>query len=300
MRWQFHEQMHTIRRVEETLLELFSKGLLFGTVHTCIGQEAVAVGVVNALDREQDVIWSNHRGHGHFLAYSDDVDGLIAEVMGRATGVCGGIGGTQHLHTRNFYTNGVLGGTVPCAVGAAFAEKARGAGAISTVFMGDGALGEGVVYESMNIAALWELPVLFVLEHNGYAQSTPTSLEHAGDLATRAATFGIECAQLRADDVEKVYAAAQKAVAVVRGESRPYFLVLHTDRLMPHSKGDDTRSAAELADLRARDPLPKLRSRLVAEDESRMAALESQIEARLTAAVAAATAAPFGKAGAKH
>jgi TPP-dependent pyruvate/acetoin dehydrogenase alpha subunit len=288
MSWQFYQQMRTIRRVEETLLHLYSRGLVFGTVHTCIGQEAVAVGVVNALDRARDVIWSNHRGHGHFLAYCDDVDGLIAEVMGKPTGVCGGVGGTQHLHTRNFYTNGVLGGTVPCGVGAALAEKARGAGAIAAIFMGDGAMGQGVVYESLNLAALWQLPALFILEHNGIAQSTPARLEHAGDLATRAQTFGIECAQLQADDVEKIHAAAQRAVSVVRGESRPYFLVLHTTRLMPHSKGDDTRPPAELDDLRARDPLPRLRASLLAEDPARLARLEAAIETRLAAAVDAA------------
>ena len=113
----------TIRRVEETLLRLHGEGAIAGTVHTCIGQEACAAGVVSALDRDRDVIWSNHRGHGHYLAYCDDVDGLIAEVLGRETGVCRGIGGSQHLHRDNFYSNGILGGTAPCAVGSALAEK---------------------------------------------------------------------------------------------------------------------------------------------------------------------------------
>jgi TPP-dependent pyruvate/acetoin dehydrogenase alpha subunit len=108
MIWDDYRNFYTIRRTEETLLDLYSQGLLFGTVHTCIGQETVALGVTAALDRQKDVIWSNHRGHGHYLAYSDDVEGLVAEVMGRSTGVCGGIGGSQHLHRDNFYTNGVL------------------------------------------------------------------------------------------------------------------------------------------------------------------------------------------------
>ncbi len=134
----FYRQMFLIRSVEERLLALYAQGLLDGTVHTAIGQEACAVGVIDALDRERDVVFSNHRGHGHFLAYSDDVEGLIGEVMGRATGVCGGVGGTQNLHWRNMYTGGIQGGMVPVAVGAALAEKLQGTGALCAIFLGDG------------------------------------------------------------------------------------------------------------------------------------------------------------------
>lgn len=292
MLWDFYTRMRTIRRTEETLLELFSKGLLFGTVHTCIGQEPVAVGVVSALDKTKDVVWSNHRGHGHYLALTDDVEGLIAEVMGRATGVCGGIGGSQHLHRGNFYTNGVLGGTVPCAVGSALAEKERGDGAISVVFLGDGALGQGVVYESFNLAALWELPVLFVLEHNGIAQTTPTHLAQAGDLASRPAAFGIGTTSLIADDVVEVHRAAAEIVEEVRLTSHPHFLVLHTVRLMPHSKGDDTRAKTELAGLQHRDSLHRLAETLAALEPVRKTEIEGAVEKRIAAAVEAALAAP--------
>lgn len=293
----FYQQAYTIRRTEETLLVLYSKGLVFGTVHTCIGQESAAVGVINALDKSKDVIWSNHRGHGHFLACSDDVEGLIAEVMGRATGVCGGIGGTQHLHKDNFYTNGILGGTVPCGVGAAMAEKERGSGAIACVFMGDGAMAEGVVYESMNLAALWQLPVLFVLEHNGIAQTTPSQLAHSGSFLDRPAAFGIAAAEVREPDFEAVSRAAEIAVAYVRSESRPYFLLLHTLRLMPHSKGDDTRSEAELAALRAGDPMIQFREHLAQLDPDLLASLEAEVENRIQAAVDAALQAPFQQPG---
>lgn len=125
LEWNLYQQMYLIRRMEESLLDLFSQGLLFGTVHTCIGQEACAVGVVNAIDRSKDIVWSNHRGHGHYISYSDDLEGLIAEIMGKETGVCRGVGGSQHLHKDNFYTNGILGGTVACAVGSALAEKKK-------------------------------------------------------------------------------------------------------------------------------------------------------------------------------
>lgn len=287
-----YRDFYTIRRTEEILLELYSQGRLFGTVHTCIGQEPVAIGVMRALDLERDVVWSNHRGHGHYLAYSDDVEGLVAEVMGRATGICGGVGGSQHLHAQNFYTNGVLGGTVACAVGAALAEKVRGQGAIAVVFMGDGALGEGIVYESLNLAAIWELPILFVLEHNGIAQTTPTAAVHAGELAARAAAFGIETAEVEAADIRSVRAAAETAVQTVRGESRPYFLIAHTIRLMPHSKGDDTRSESELAELSSRDPLIALRELLDGSEVGGRTTIEAEVEQRLLRAVEAAEAAP--------
>ena len=224
----FYAQMQLIRRTEQTFFDLYARGLMAGTVHTSIGQEACAVGMVNALDRERDVIFSSHRAHGHFLAYSDEVDGLVAELLGRAGGVVGGIGGTQHLHIRALYTNGVQGGIVPNAAGAALAAKLAGNGAIVVVFLGDGTMGQGVVYESMNLASLWSLPLLFVLEDNQYAQSTHRSLEHAGDLAGRARAFGIDDAELEADDVFAVHEAACRAVDFVRANSRPYFLTLHT------------------------------------------------------------------------
>jgi TPP-dependent pyruvate/acetoin dehydrogenase alpha subunit len=285
LEWHLYQQMYLIRRTEETLLDLFSQGLLFGTVHTCIGQEAIAVGVVNAIDKSKDVIWSNHRGHGHFLAYCDNIEGLIAEVMGKETGVCRGIGGSQHLHYNNFYTNGILGGTVACAVGSAMAEKKKNSGAITVVFLGDGAMGEGIVYESLNMASLWKLPVLFVLEHNQYAQTTPTSLAHTGDLSNRPKAFGIETREIKADNVISVNRLAQECAHKVRTQQKPLFITMHTYRFAPHSKGDDVRPAAEIETAKRSDPLTHLRWALAQINERRVASIENEVDMRIIEAV---------------
>jgi TPP-dependent pyruvate/acetoin dehydrogenase alpha subunit len=284
-----YERMYFIRRFEETLLDLFAQGKLVGTTHTYIGQEANAVGILDHLVPERDVVFSNHRCHGHYLAFADDAFGLLSEVMGKATGVCGGKGGSQHLCKGNFYSNGVLGSIVPVATGIALAEKVKRTGAVTAVFLGDGTLGEGVTYESLNIASLWELPVLFVVENNHYAQSTPVELELAGSIPARAAAFGIETTELDTTDVEEVHAAASSGVAYVRESGRPYFLVLHTYRFSPHSKGDDNRDPVEVEERRKRDPLTVAGPRLG--DEERVA-IEDACERRLAEALEAAEAAP--------
>lgn len=286
----FYYQMYLIRRVEQQLLDLYAQGLLSGTVHTSLGQEACDVGVVNALNLEQDIIFSNHRAHGQFIAYTGDIIGLIGEIMGRVNGVSGGVGGSQHLHKLNMYTNGVQGGIVPNAVGAALAAKLKGTGAISVVFLGDGTMGQGIVYESFNLASLWSLPVLFVLEDNGIAQSTSKDLEHAGDLATRSESFAVKSRAVRADDVFKVYAFALAAVAYVRQKQAPFFLVLRTDRLGPHSKGDDTRPAEEIAVYHQRDPLRKLSAYL---GEDQRLSIEAAVESRVAEAVEIVKSAPM-------
>lgn len=283
-------RMALIRAVEERLLSLFAEGKLFGTTHTCLGQETCAYAVVGALDLTRDLVFSNHRCHGHYLMYSDDVEGLIAEVMGRATGVCGGRGGSQHLCARGFFSNGVQGGIAPVAAGMALAEKTKGSGAVTVVFLGDGTLGEGAIYEAMNLASLWRLPVLFVLEHNGYAQSTPTATTIAGDIAARAAAFGIATDRRAARDPLALRAHVLDVVDRVRRDGRPFFQVLDTYRLGPHSKGDDNRSPEELGRARAEDPLALLR---VALADGRAAAIEAAAAARVERAVRAAEAAPF-------
>jgi 2-oxoisovalerate dehydrogenase E1 component len=284
------EQMLLIRAVEERLLALFSEGKLFGTTHTCIGQETCAVAVIGAIDRQRDIVFSTHRCHGHFLAYTDDPDSLIAEIMGRRSGACGGRGGSQHLCTRNFYSNGVQGGIVPVATGMALAEKRKGSGAITVCFFGDGTLGEGVIYEAFNMASLWQAPILFVLEHNQYAQSTPTALTTAGDVVARAAAFGIAADRRPADDPVALTAHVRGVVEQVRREGRPFFQVLDTYRLAAHSKGDDDRTAEELEQHRSRDPLPRLCQSI---DSQLVAEFAAAARARVDAAVAAAEAAPY-------
>lgn len=279
-------QMRLIRRVEETLLGLFSQNRVFGTTHTCIGQEADAVAVMAAIDRERDMVWSNHRCHGHFLAYCGHVEGLLAEVMGRTTGVCGGRGGSQHMHWHNFSSTGIQGGFAPVAVGAAVAE--RETGAVSVVFLGDGTMGEGVVYESLNMAALWSAPVVFVIEDNGIAQTTPITRGVAGSVTHRAEPFGIRTFHHRGTDIRLLAPVARAAVDHARSGAGPAWLHIETVRLGPHSKGDDTRPAAEVAALAADDPLGLHAPRI-----TRRAELDARVEHMVAAALARAEEAPL-------
>ena len=272
-----------IREVERKLLELFEQGRLSGTVHTCIGQEFSGIAVASAL-REGDLIFSNHRCHGHFLARTDDVEGLIAEIMGKRSGVCGGRGGSQHLCSRGFFSNGVQGGIVPVAAGLAFALKLRKTSDIAVVFIGDGTLGEGVLYETLNIASQWELPLLLVLENNLYSQSTPQRQTLAGDILARAAAFAVATGQGNTWEPSALLAAAAAAVQRVRTSSRPLLLKIDTYRLMAHSKGDDDRAPEEVKKHWQRDPL----SRFVLEHAQAAAGLQAAATRRVTAAVAQA------------
>ena len=222
-----YRTMLLIRRFEERLLAEFSTGRLVGTTHAYIGQEADAAGIFSEIAAD-DVIFSNHRCHGHFLAYGGDPYKLAAELMGKETGLVGGRGGSQHIHWRNFYSNGIQGGIVPVATGMAFAEKIQITGNIVLVFLGDGTLGEGATYESLNIASLWSLPILFIVENNRYAQTTPISLAVAGSITARFTAFGIETWEHDTSDVLEVQSAARTAIRHVRETGRPASLVLDT------------------------------------------------------------------------
>ncbi len=287
--------MLLIRRFEERLLEEFSSGKLVGTTHAYIGQEADAAGIFSITDPE-DVVFSSHRCHGHFLAYGASTpDGsdpyrLAAELMGKATGLVGGRGGSQHIQWHNFYSNGIQGGIVPVAAGMALAEKARRTGQVTLVFVGDGTLGEGVVYESLNISALWKLPVLFVLEDNGYAQTTPVGLAVAGSMAGRFEAFGIPVWERETTDVLEVQAAAGEALRHVRSAAGPGCLLLHTYRFAAHSKGDDVRDPAEIARAREKDPLTVHGARLTRSERARA---EKEAAAEIEAAFSRAAADPF-------
>jgi len=277
-----------IRRTEQRLLSLYGEGKIFGTVHTCIGQEFSAVAVGRAL-RSDDLVFSNHRGHGHFLATGGTVEELVAEVMGRDTGICRGRGGSQHLQKGRYFSNGIQGGIVPVTAGLALAEKLRGRDAIAAVFIGDGTLGEGAVYETLNIASKWDLPLLVVCENNLFAQSTSQEQTLAGDMAARAAAFGIETRHDTTYDWPGLLAAVERSVASVRVSSRPLFHRIDTFRLMAHSKGDDNRPAEYVQFHWQKDPLTVLEQETPAE---RWAALTEDVDAEIVAAVAAAEAAP--------
>jgi TPP-dependent pyruvate/acetoin dehydrogenase alpha subunit len=273
-----------IRRFEQLLLDQFALGRIGGTTHTCIGQEITAVGVMAAIDRSRDCVFSNHRGHGHFLAYCGEVFALLAEILGRPDGVCGGRGGSQHLHLRNFYSNGVQGGTVGNAVGVALAERKRRSGAVTCAWLGDGTFGEGLVYEAMNIAALWKLPIVFLVEQNGIAQTTPTELQMAGSVAGRCAAFGIPVAEISGTDLDETLATASRVIDAARTEERPHCLVSHAIRLGPHSKGDDTRDPAVLQAAWAKDPVLRLQQKLGAD----AAAIDREVADFIGATLAAA------------
>ena len=282
--------MFRIRRFEETVLEEFSRGVFAGTTHTSIGQEANAAGVISVLQPD-DVIVTNHRCHGHFIAYGGDMRSLFAEMMGKATGLCGGRGGSQHIHWRNLYSNGVQGGIVPIAAGMALAEKEKQSGALVTLFIGDGTFGEGALYEACNMASLWRVPLLIVVEHNHIAQTTPTALVMAGRIPERLQAFDIQVTELNTSDVSEVQQASLKCVTSILKNSLPQALVLNTVRFGPHSKGDDTRSEAVIRELRStRDPLKILAARLPLET---LEQLHNEVEQEVTRAFEHALADPL-------
>jgi len=234
-----YRQMVRIRAFEEKLSELFGKGVVGGTSHFCIGQEASAVGIVNAA-RKTDWIVSNHRGHGHLLARGLDSSRVMAELLGKLTGYCGGKGGSQHMcaYSEHFLgTNGIVGGGIPIATGAAFALSYKHSDDIAIVFFGDGASNQGTFHESLNIAALWKLPILYVCENNLYGMSTHVSKAVAGQrVAPRAQAYGIPSQTIDGRDVEVVYEAASAAIERIRSGKGPELLELMTYRLCGHSK----------------------------------------------------------------
>jgi 2-oxoisovalerate dehydrogenase E1 component len=243
-----------IRKVEEKIVSLFKKGEVSGTVHTCIGQEFSALAFSKQLE-QKDSIFSNHRCHGHYMAFTGDYCGLLAEVMGKRSGVCGGVGGSQHLCKDTFYSNGIQGGIVAVAAGMALAHKLREDDHIGLVYIGDGTLGEGIVYETFNIIAKWEIPLLIVCENNFYAQSTHQSSTLAGTILDRPQAFGIKTFEDSTEDYHTLIANAKKSISYVRNNRKPAFHLVHTYRLSAHSTGDDLRDKAEIARYYEVDPV---------------------------------------------
>jgi len=236
-----YRYIYLIRRFEERLAELFSAGKLGGTSHFCIGQEASAVGVISEC-ADSDYLVSNHRGHGHLLARGLSSDRIMGELMGRTSGYCGGRGGSQHMCSMDNYflgTNGITGGGIPIATGAAFALKYKASKQIVVVFFGDGASNQGTFHESLNMASLWGLPILFVCENNGYAMSQPVTESCASNsIVQRAEAYNIASKSCDGMDLLAVKSMAADLISQVREGDEPRFLELKTYRHCGHSKND--------------------------------------------------------------
>ncbi len=255
-------RMWVIRAFEEKVSALYAAREIVGLLHLGIGQEAVAVGACSVLDRE-DTVFGGHRSHGHAIAKGADVNRLMAELAGRATGYCRGKGGSMHVAAAEsgFVTaSGVVAGTAPLALGAAFAAREKGAGRVAVVFFGDGAGQAGPFHESLNIASLWRLPVVFVCENNGYAEFTPLSAHTRVErLARHAETYDISAATVDGNDVLAVRGALDRAVRGARGGKGPAFVECLTYRLRGHYEGDPGkyRELSRLADWKKKDPIAR-------------------------------------------
>jgi pyruvate dehydrogenase E1 component alpha subunit len=241
---EMYGQMLRIRLFEEQVNELYTSGKMPGLAHLYIGEEAVAVGVCQALRRD-DYITSTHRGHGHCLAKGATPDRMFAELLGKEPGYCHGKGGSMHIadpETGNLGANAIVGGSTGIATGAALSAKMRGTDQVAVCFFGDGALGQGLLYEAMNMAALWKLPVIYVCEHNRYGEYTPASEVAAGEPWARPAALEIPTDVVDGQDIRDVYAAALRHVARARQGGGPGFLMCHTYRFRGHHVGDINRS----------------------------------------------------------
>jgi acetoin:2,6-dichlorophenolindophenol oxidoreductase subunit alpha len=300
---ELYERMLTIRIFEEHVNQLYTTAKMPGLAHLYSGEEAVAVGVCAALHRE-DYITSTHRGHGHCLAKGASIDRMFAELLGREAGYCRGKGGSMHIadqQSGNLGANAIVGGSAGIATGAALSVKMRASGQVAVCFFGEGALGQGLLYEVMNMASLWKLPVIYVCENNLYSEYTHFSETTAGSLTARAEAFGIPAATVDGQDVRAVLGAASVAVERARRGEGPSFLVCETYRTHGHHVGDVDRAyyrprEEEAAWRDDRDPIVRLgawlRERDLASKEE-LDAIEVRIRGEIEAGVAFALDAPY-------
>jgi pyruvate dehydrogenase E1 component alpha subunit len=292
--------MWTIRRFEEAVDDLFARGLMHGTMHLCIGQEASATGACMAL-RSDDAITSTHRGHGHCIGKGADLTRMMAELLAKETGYCRGRGGSMHLAdvaTGNLGANGIVAGGIPIAAGAALAYRLRGEDRVVACFFGDGATNEGAFHEAVNLAAIWKLPVVFICENNKYGMSFSTEKSMAVEnVADRASAYGIPGVTVDGNDVEAVYDAVQTAVDRARAGEGPTLVENLTYRWKGHSKSDKNlyRTREEIAEWRAKDPILRFEARIretgvLSEDE--IHAVRTRAMEQMREAVRTANAAP--------
>ena len=294
VRWlSIYEQMLKIRVFEEHVNQLYISAKMPGLAHLYIGEEAIAVGVCSALRRD-DYITSTHRGHGHCLAKGASVDRMFAELLGKEAGYCRGKGGSMHIadqETGNLGANAIVGGSAGIATGAAMSSKMRGSDEVTVCFFGDGALGQGVLYEVMNMASLWKLPVIYVCENNQYNEYTHNSETTAGEMSARAKAFGIPTEEVDGQDVRAVYTTAARMVERARGGEGPAFILCNTYRYLGHHVGDIQRSYYRSREEEEywkteRDPLKMLAEWLMAQGVATSGTFE-QIEQRVRAEVEA-------------
>lgn len=298
-------QMMLIRRFEEKTAELYSGGEIRGFLHLYIGEEAVAVGVNQALTPGDNIV-ATYREHGQALLRGIPAAAVMAELFGKATGCSGGRGGSMHLFdaSRRFYGGyAIVGGGLPLAVGLALADKLRGEQRVTACYFGDGAVAEGEFHESMNLAALWNLPVLFCCENNRYAMGTALEREHAQtDLALRAESYGMAAWPVDGMDVLAVEQAARRAAEAVRAGGGPHFLELRTYRYRAHSMYDPDRyrDKAEIEEWKKSDPIADLANRMRAAGEisdEEIAAIDDELAGEIGESVAAARGAAWEPAG---
>jgi pyruvate dehydrogenase E1 component alpha subunit len=300
---ELYERMLTIRVFEEHVNELYTTAKMPGLAHLYSGEEAVAVGICSAL-RHDDYITSTHRGHGHCLAKGASIDRMFAELLGREAGYCRGKGGSMHIadqQSGNLGANAIVGGSAGIATGAALSSQMRGSGQVAVCFFGEGALGQGLLYEVMNMASLWKLPVVYVCENNLYNEYTHFHETTAGSVSARAEAFGLPAGTVDGQDVRAVRAAALEAVERARRGDGPSFLICETYRLHGHHVGDVDRAYYRSRDEEAtwreqRDPIALhgawlLEQGLAGEDD--LAAAELRVRGAVEAGVAFALAAPY-------
>jgi TPP-dependent pyruvate/acetoin dehydrogenase alpha subunit len=298
-----YRQMLAIRLFEERVNDLYTRALMPGLAHLYIGEEAVAVGVCEAL-RAEDYITSTHRGHGHCLAKGASPDRMFAELLGKEAGYCRGKGGSMHIAdpaTGNLGANAIVAGSVGIATGAALAAKRLGNGRVTICFFGEGALGQGVLYEVMNLAQLFKLPVIYVCENNYYTEYTHFTETTAGEIVNRATAFGLEAEAVDGQDVRAVHEAATRLVERARRGDGPGFLLANTYRYTGHHVGDINRdyyrSKQEEQKWKSdRDPIKNLVTWMLDQklaDAAQLAQTESELTAEMDKAVEFAVAAPY-------
>lgn len=300
----FYETMFKMRRFEEETFEFYKKGMMAGLAHLYMGEEAVATGVCAAL-KEDDYIGSTHRGHGHLVARGADIDRMMAEILGKKTGYSNGKGGSMHIMAMDkgiLGANGIVGGEIPIATGAAYSAKYRGTDQVAVSFMGDSATNEGTFHESLNMAAAWNLPCVYVIENNLYGISVDIrDVTNTPDLAVRAKAYDIPGIVVDGMDVIAVYEAAAEAVERARNGEGPTLIECKTYRWQGHHVGDPAvyrqrKSETEKEDWMARCPVSALKAKMISAGkatEEEMAALEEKIEAEVQEAVKFAADSPY-------